>query len=71
MAMTMLVRDHCITFLALSTVLPFFQLRRTHLFSHFILVRVVRLTIEANVLTGTYPSLGKTLNGHESNFLLS
>ena len=49
-------------FLALSTVFPSFQLRRTHasegsLFSRFVLGRVVRLTIETNLLTGTYPLL--------------
>jgi hypothetical protein len=64
--MTLLVRDHPITFLALLTVFPLFQLRRTHasegLFSRVVLVRVARLTIETNTLTGTYPLLGKPLN---------
>ena len=37
--------------------LPFFQLRRhSEGFSRFILVRVVRLTIETNALTGTSPT---------------
>ena len=50
----------------------FFQLRRASGgFCRFVLVRVVRLTIETNTLTGTYPSLRKLLNGRETNFLLS
>ena len=60
-AMTLLVPNHPITFLALSTDFLFFQLRRTRasegsLFSRFVLGRVVQLTIETNVLTGTYLS---------------
>ena len=51
---------------------PYFQLRRaTEGFCRFVLIRVVRLTIETNGLTGTHPSLGKLLDECESNFLLS
>jgi hypothetical protein len=46
--------------ISFSTGLPSFQLRRTRgnegSFSRFVLVRVVRLTIETNTITGTYPS---------------
>ena len=41
------------------------------MFSGLVLVRVVRLTIETNILTGTYSSLGNLPNGRESNFPLS
>ena len=51
---------------------PYFQLRHaTEGFCRFVLIRVVRLTIETNALTGTHPSLGKLLDERESNFLLS
>ena len=49
---------------------PFAQLRRASgNFSSFVLIRVVRLTIETNALTGTYFS--ETAHGRASNFFFS
>ena len=56
----------------LSTEFPFFQLSRaSEGYCRFVLIRVVRLTIETNALTGACHSLGKLLNRRESNLLLS
>ncbi|KAH8995366.1 hypothetical protein EDB92DRAFT_1970630 [Lactarius akahatsu] len=56
-AMTLLARDHPIRFLVLSTDFFFFQLKRTRaiegLYSRVVLVRVVRVTIETNMLTAS------------------
>ncbi len=49
---------------------PLAQLRRASgNFSNFVLIRVVRLTIETNALTGT--SLSNAPRGHTSHFYLS
>jgi hypothetical protein len=56
--MTLLVRDH--TLLYSYSIDPFTQLRKPANgpggFSNFALTRVVRVTIETNMLTGTYLS---------------
>ena len=55
MAMTLMVRHHILRSLTIWTDILFRQLRNVSgKFSSFVLIRVVRLTIETNTLTGIY-----------------
>jgi len=61
-AITLLVGTivHLIRFPTLSTTCPFSQIRKSHgiegSLPRFFFVRVVRLTVETNILTSIYPS---------------